>query len=563
MPTMHRDKPNVQLQNALLAAQAKKTALHQEKFSAPTLTPLFSFSGTYSTPALNVENAISTGSKLLSHAPFVPDGQRNGYKADVLAAIFKVFIPVAADPSLKHRFLDLGYVWASMQMATAKISKKDIRHMPDNDLLNYVRHLRLDCSVGTRHLLKLVAGRFYREMQSRSKRTGRDFFAEAGYDKKNESEYSGKSDSQLFQAAIKFIAEFNKGKKRAERIETITDFMNAKGTPFWEDYRRQLNAAKEDIERVSIKDKLVQKGILSRQKRNLSAMTNAELIAEALGIIRENGFATIQQFSNKEKNGDPYLAGKLAERLGISRMLQELHLIDEQAKPKQAAFSPAPDIPALQHPRAAILPTNSERPENMFGLYPNGGPQGGSQKSPIQNGKPRITELYPDEGQQTADEAKRRETLDFILKVMTVNSLSLRQLKGSADWSYLLTLAREQQIALYEIKAALNGMGERFVHAAEKSEDFALLKGEGLLGKVRAMKIKSVDELLRYKPLCKQLEKEGMLLAVMGWYSPVKNNHNGKKENGRNNVIQMKVPKIKQNSKGKNGKGNGNGRKAA
>src|SRR3989344_9316673 len=111
--------------------------------------------------------------------------------------------------------------------------------------------------------------------------------------------------------------------------------MKAKGTPFWEDYRRQNFAATHEIERSSVKDKLVQSSILSREKRNLSAMTNKELIAEAVEIIKANGFATIQQFSNKEKGGDPYLAGKIAERLGISLMYRKLGLSDEQAKPKE------------------------------------------------------------------------------------------------------------------------------------------------------------------------------------------------------------------------------------
>lgn len=40
-------------------------------------------------------------------------------------------------------------------------------------------------------------------------------------------------------------------------------------------------------------------------------------------------------------------------------------------------------------------------------------------------------------------------------------------------------------------------------------------KRQALLEKVRKMKIKSIDELLRYKPLCKELEERGMLLEVM------------------------------------------------
>src|SRR3989344_2960391 len=475
-PMQQKGSNNEAAIRAAIAAQANRAQQNLNRFSSPTITQLgkfysptatplisgVSYVGTTSIPELTVDYAAEAGKKLLSQAPFVQDqGQRNWYKAGVLTIVCGVLVPVAKNPSLKHKYMDLGYLLASVHMTVSKISKKDIKHMSDNDLLNYVKHLRLDCNVGTLHLLKLVAGRFYREVQTRNKRTGRKYFAEAGYSKLNESEYSGKTDIQLFQAAIKFIKEFNEGKKRGERIETITDFMKAKGTPFWEDYRRQLNALKEDIERLSIKDKLVQHGILERQKRNLSAMTNKELIAEGLEIIGKNpGIKTIEQFAKE----DGYLTGKLTERLGISLMLKKLNLTEAQAKPKLQPVNETPIFEFSEGTRSAILPTSVSMPEPVFSPVPS---------SPAQNEDERREHIY------TVMKVNWKENVEDLAK-------DFPELGQEAAALGLITILEQRA---KNDKSFLRKLGKRSPADMDRN---------GLLTELGRMKVQSLEELARY-----------------------------------------------------------------
>ena len=51
------------------------------------------------------------------------------------------------------------------------------------------------------------------------------------------------------------------------------------------------------------------------------------------------------------------------------------------------------------------------------------------------------------------------------------------------------------------------------VNAMPRSDDE---KKQALIDKVKKMKIKSLDELLRYQPLCKELQERGLLVEVMG-----------------------------------------------
>ena len=52
------------------------------------------------------------------------------------------------------------------------------------------------------------------------------------------------------------------------------------------------------------------------------------------------------------------------------------------------------------------------------------------------------------------------------------------------------------------------------INAMPRSDDE---KKQALLDKVKKMRIKSVEELLRYQPLCKELQERGLLVEVMGY----------------------------------------------
>ena len=239
---------------------------------------------------------------------------------------------------------------------------------------------------------------------------------------------------------------------------------------------------------------------------------------------------------------------------------EDFGLIDKNAKPKQQSRATILSMP-VQKTETVSQTQSRSAPAKIFELYPEA-PQ---QENSNGNGK-----YMSWKGMH--DEALIQHALD-IMKVneQDIPSLTkLRQSQFSNVWEVLrgrglLFVVKDRLEKMKENN--LRRMGIKFFNLTEDDEiHMGLLSDEKLLTKVRKMHVKSVDELLRYKPLCKLLQERGLLLTVMGWLTPEatvstdKNSGNAKKNSGSkskgsSNIIELSAPTHK--------KGKGNGKKKA
>lgn len=502
-----------------------------------------------SLPAITKANIFLTANKILNQGAFYSQKERLQHTAAVFA-LTGLFVKIAEQPSFAQQFIDSNFVWASLQSVAAKTPKNAVKDLTDEQLIARVSELK-GSSLNTRALLKTRARKYYNEIVDRSKKQGKDLLAIAGYPNSIESKWADMKDKVLLQQTLTFI--------KANSIKLMKDLQGAKGTPYWEMYRRdKAQSGKGASVLKQIRE------TLESPRRNLADMTNKDLIAEAKRVISESGAASIQKFAK----ADPYLVGKLVER--SIDPIKQFGLIDEfqrapapnRIEPVRAAIlsisNTAPG-PAPMQPHMAILPQQSQRTD----------PASISQLSQAR-GSPENTESRQYQSWKNMhDEALMQYALD-IAKVNNIPSpTKLRQSEFSNVWEVLRArgLLVVFKVMLDKANAAqVQRMGIKYFNLTADDEiHLGLLTGAPLLNKVRSMKVKSVDELLRYRPLCKQLEKEGLLLTVMGWFSPeatvITGNNGNSDKTGKNsknsksrhnsNVIEFNAPS------NKSGKGNG------
>lgn len=496
--------------------QKDKSAQLQKFLPAQALTSKFQkadltdrFLGSYGLPAINRQNVTALFKKLKTLRLALAFRDRVAFDA-AFFKLFEIYYSEAAKrPSSESRHTDLPYVLARLVKMASEAPRNMLKSLANEELVERASGIRLTTGEDKRSALKLRSRLLYNEMVERSRKQGTDLLALAGFENKIESRYSKMDAKALMQETLRFI--------RINGIRTLTELQNAKETPYWEIYRRDRKAEAGEGKMLT---KL--REYLEPTRRNLSAMTNLELVAEGERIIKENGLESIQGFAKK----DPYLVGKLVER-GIDP-ISSFRLADEGKKQQP---TPRAMLPAQPTPQGQMA--------NVYELYPE---QAG-------------------EGRQYMDwkgMKNEKEITDFIWNVMRVNGLSLTQLRKSPEFSYCYEKARDLGIR-HILQEKTRRMGIRFLHKTEDDEriDFSLMDSKKLLRHVEKMKITSVEELLRYRSLCVALDRNSVLASVISRLSQNGSGQNGngrKKANGNSgrnessNIIEL-YPKGKKGGK--------------